>query len=217
MCNVNVLQRFTVLTVSLAIALPPIAGQDLTGQDLMTHAQAANGFFCDQDGNESSGTYPTVVAVSQGQSIHLLTVTDNTQLPPFDDVIARCNQIAARFQNSFIREGAAVFNHLTFGYVDNRPVLCVPSNDDDRQNGTCQPNDVLLTFQNEQRGCLFIPAFLENLMRQGAGGLSGDTDFDAMRDLCQQTFSTNAGQRSNQVEEAFRSLNPIFSSNSASQ
>lgn len=173
-----------------------------------SRAQAASGFLCDQDGNERSGSYPAVVAVSQGQRIHLLSVTDNTQLPPFDDPIARCNQIAARFQNSFIAEGAAVFNYLTFSYVNNRPVLCLPSRESDRANGTCQENDVLLTFRTEQHGCLFVPNFLEGLAMQGAGGMSGETDFEAMRELCRQQFSDSAGESTEQVRSTFRALSP---------
>lgn len=172
-------------------------------------AQAASGFLCDQDGNERSGSYPAVVAVNQGQRVHLLSVTDNTQLPPFDDPIARCNQIAARFQNAFIAEGADVFSYLTFSYVNDRPVLCLPSRESDRENGTCQENDVLLTFRNEQHGCLFIPNFLEGLAMQGAGGMSGATDFEAMRDLCRQQFSDSAGQSTEQVQSTFRALNSI--------
>lgn len=177
------------------------------GNAVSSAAQTADGFLCDQDGNERSGGFPVVMAVSGGQRIHLLTVTDNTQLPPFDDPIARCNQIVARFQNAFINEGARVFNYLTFGYVNDRPVLCIPNRESDRQSGNCQPNDVLITFRNEQRGCLFVPAFLENLSAQSAGGISGETDFEAMRDLCRQQFSDNDGQNTEQVRAAFRALN----------
>lgn len=173
-------------------------------------AQAASGFLCDQDGNDRSGRFPAVVAVNQGEQIHLLSVTDNTQLPPFDDPIARCNQIAARFQNAFIKEGAAVFNYLTFSYVNDRPVLCLPSREADRENGTCQPNDVLLTFRNEQHGCLFVPNFLEGLAMQAAGGMSDETDFEAMRDLCRQEFPDSAGQSTAQVQAAFRALNAAY-------
>ena len=181
----------------------------LTGVPLSTPsslAQGADGFLCDQDGNERSGGFPVVVAVSQGQRIHLLTVTDNTQLPPFDDPIARCNQIVARFQNAFIGEGAEVFNYLTFSYVNDRPVLCIPSRAGDRQSGTCQVNDVLITFRNEQRGCLFVPAFLENLAAQAVGGLSGETDFEAMRDLCRQQFPDGT-EATEQIRSTFRALN----------
>lgn len=187
------------MIVTLAGRTPPIS-----------LAQAASGFLCDQDGNDRSGRFPAVVAVNQGEQIHLLSVTDNTQLPPFDDPIARCNQIAARFQNSFIAEGAAVFNYLTFSYVNDRPVLCLPSRQGDRENGTCQPNDVLLTFRNEQHGCLFVPNFLEGLALQGAGGMSGETDFEAMRDLCRQQFPNGAGQSTAQVQAAFRALNAAY-------
>lgn len=178
----------------------------LAGAPPFSLAQAADGFLCDQDGNERSGGFPVVVAVSQGQRIHLLTVTDNTQLPPFDDPIARCNQIVARFQNAFIGEGAEVFNYLTFGYVNDRPVLCIPGRAADRQSGTCQANDVLITFRNEQRGCLFVPAFLENLAVQAVGGLSGETNFEAMRDLCRQQFPDGT-ERTEQVRATFRALN----------
>jgi len=196
------LQHLAWLTGSAGAIAGWVVGNAVSGW-----AQTADGFLCDQDGNERSGGFPVVMAVSGGQRIHLLTVTDNTQLPPFDDPIARCNQIVARFQNAFISEGAEVFNHLTFSYVNDRPVLCIPGRETDRQSGTCQPNDVLITFRNEQRGCLFVPAFLENLAAQSAGGISSETNFEAMRDLCRQQFPDNAGQSTEQVRAAFRALN----------
>lgn len=201
----RLLQNLALFSASLGMIVA-LAG----GMSPASLAQPASGFLCDQDGNDRSGRFPAVVAVNQGQQIHLLSVTDNTQLPPFDDPIARCNQIAARFQNAFIAEGAAVFNYLTFSYVNDRPVLCLPSRQGDRENGTCQSNDVLLTFRNEQHGCLFVPNFLEGLSMQGAGGMSEETDFEAMRDLCRQQFSNNSGQSTEQVQAAFRALNSAY-------
>jgi hypothetical protein len=187
---------FVLSLTATTIALNPQPGR----------TQTADGFLCDQDGNDRSGGFPVVMAVSKGQRIHLLTVTDNTQLPPFDDPIARCNQIVARFQNAFIEGGADVFSYLTFGYVNNQPVLCVPMSAQDRQNGICQANDVLITFRSEQRGCLFVPAFLENLAMQNVGGISSNTNFEAMRNLCRQQFSDLAGQSNAQIQAAFRAL-----------
>ncbi|WAL60368.1 COP23 domain-containing protein [Thermocoleostomius sinensis] len=197
----SVLNIFTIIGFVLSLTIAAIALSPQPGR-----TQTADGFLCDQDGNERSGGFPVVMAISRGQRIHLLTVTDNTQLPPFDDPIARCNQIVARFQNAFIEGGADVFSYLTFGYVNNQPVLCVPMSAQDRQNGICQANDVLITFRSEQRGCLFIPAFLENLAMQNVGGIASNTNFEAMRDLCRQQFSDLAGQSDAQIQAAFRAL-----------
>lgn len=197
----NLVQDLALLTLSL-VMVTTIAG----AKSQPSLAQAASEFLCDQDGNERSGGYPAVVAISQGKRIHLLTVTDDTQLPPFNDRIARCNLIADRFQNALIGGSATVFNYLTFSYVNDRPVLCLPSQANDRQNGTCQAYDVLLTFRSEQRGCLFVPNFLESLAKQGAGGVSGETDFESMRELCRQQFPDN-GQSTEQIRAAFRALN----------
>lgn len=194
---------FAVLGLNLAIWMPLFFNHSAS----IVSAQGAAGFLCDQDGNDRSGGYPAVIAVSNGQQIHLLTVTENTELPPFDDVIARCNQIVARFQNAFIGEGANVFEYLTFSYVNDRPVLCLPNNLPDRQQGRCGANDVLVTFRNEQRGCLFIPAFLENLAGQGVGNIPDNTDFEAMQDICRQQFP-DGGRSTPEIQAAFRELNP---------
>jgi hypothetical protein len=51
-----------------------------------------------------------------------------------------------------------------------------------------------------------VPAFLENLAMQNVGGISSNTNFEAMRNLCRQQFSDLAGQSNAQIQAAFRAL-----------
>ncbi|NJO39751.1 MAG: hypothetical protein HC769_26790 [Cyanobacteria bacterium CRU_2_1] len=186
---------------AIALGLPVMA-VSLVSLPQSSQAQSADGFFCDE-----TREFPTVVAVSNGERIDFITFTSDWAPPPFDDVRVRCNQVAAKFQSALLNNGADGFNRLTFDYVSNQPVLCLPS----EQDRACQRDSVLITFRNELQGCLFVPAFLENLADQSAGGVSSNTDFEAMRDLCRQQFPDGGGQSQDQIETAFRALNPFTS------
>lgn len=167
--------------------------------------RAANGFICDR-----SRENPVLMAVRDGQRIELITFVSNWAAPPFDDLGVRCNQVAANFNTAFINGGVEALNSLTFGHVNNHPVLCIPNSPQDLQNNTCRSDTVLITFQNEWQGCSFVPALIQLLTQQDIYTGYMASDFENMQEQCEQQFPRNriAGQSTEEERNAFRGLNP---------
>ncbi|MBD2069088.1 pre-peptidase C-terminal domain-containing protein [Leptolyngbya sp. FACHB-671] len=169
----------------------------LPGLRQPVQAQTGTGFYCDE-----SREPPVMVAAGNGQVIDFITFTSAWAPPPYTAEV-RCQVISARFQRVFVRDGASAFSNATFGYLNNEPVMCLSRNTQDQQRGICDPENILLTFQNELQGCLFIPAFEENLFRQGVqGDSSGIT-----REQCNRQFSAQTRRGDSQARQTFLALN----------
>jgi hypothetical protein len=169
----------------------------LPGVHQPIQAQTGAGFYCDE-----SREPPVMVASGNGQIIDFITFTSAWAPPPYTAEV-RCQVISARFQRVFVRDGASAFSNATFGYINNEPVMCLSRNAQEQQRGICDPDNILLTFQNELQGCLFIPAFEENLFSQGIqGDSSGIT-----REQCNRQFPVQTGRGNSQARQAFIALN----------
>lgn len=180
-----------------ALLIGSTAAIVLPGMQQRSQAQTGTGFYCDE-----SRDPPVMVAAGNGQVIDFITFTSAWAPPPYTSEV-RCQVISARFQRVFVRDGASSFSNATFGYINNEPVMCLSRNTSDQQRGICDTENILLTFQNERQGCLFIPAFEDNLLRQGVqGNSSGIT-----REQCDRTFSGQAGRGNSQARQAFIALN----------
>ncbi|MDX2213836.1 MAG: COP23 domain-containing protein [Oculatellaceae cyanobacterium bins.114] len=162
-------------------------------------------FYCDESRNP-----PVMALFSNRQRFDFITFTSAWTPPPYSTPLARCRAVSQRFQNALVTYGENLIYGLTFSYINNQPVLCVATNPQNQQQGFCRTNDLLLTFQNELQGCLFVPAFAGNLLRQ-----FGNTDltrlqYESFEQQCRQSFSDRVGLSSPSDRQNFISLNAFW-------
>jgi len=190
-----------VLSSATVIAPLPIFSQ-------LAWAQSREGFYCDV-----SRDFPTMVYAASGSPIVLITFQYEWAPPPYTNKV-RCQEVSKRFQEAYRKGGSEAFNSLTFGYLNNQPVMCLATGQQGQQRGTCNPTKLLITFPNERKACLFLPSLLEGMARQSVQQEENNLNLSQFEQVCDQQYPNTAQRPSTQGErDAFIAfMNPDSSS-----